>query len=225
VEFCVNQVSTTHPYEGEEQEMTTAFMQSQEKPRLHGGPDTDGNALARQTVGAAATKKPRGTPARARSTKIGPNIGTCDAPTPLQSFATASLQSFRSTPTPEPSSTAPDPQKPSDLTPPEHQAIIAKRAILPAAMASAMRLERYIDSPGHSRFLDDILKDAGSPSDPVETMLLKQLALCHLRAAQLHGHAGQAVGLEAAALYNAAAARLTAEFRKTALALKRYRGL
>src|SRR5262249_35003500 len=48
--------------------------------------------------------------------------------------------------------------------------------------------------------------------------------LAHLRAGQLQAHAGMAEGLETVRLYNAAAARLLAEFRKTALALKCYRG-
>jgi hypothetical protein len=107
--------------------------------------------------------------------------------------------------------------------PPEQQAAVARRAILPAALASAIGMDRYVEATGYRRYLDDLLKDAGSPADPIVIMLIEQLAVCHLRAAQLQSQAGQAEGLEAIELYNAAAARLTAEFRKTALALKQYR--
>jgi hypothetical protein len=47
--------------------------------------------------------------------------------------------------------------------------------------------------------------------------------MCFLRAAQLHGLAGQATELDAIATYNGAAVRLTAEFRKGLLGLKVYR--
>jgi hypothetical protein len=97
------------------------------------------------------------------------------------------------------------------------------RSLLPSMLASALGLDRYFDAAGYRAFLDRIRQDAGSPTDPVEVMLLEQLVLAHLRAAQLQAHAGQAEGLEAARLYNAAAARLMAEVRQTALALKAYR--
>src|SRR5262249_13198001 len=93
----------------------------------------------------------------------------------------------------------------------------------PSMLASALGMDRYFDATGYRAYLDQIRRDAGSPTDPVEIMLLEQLVLAHLRAAQLQANAGQAEGLEAARLYNGAAARLLAEFRLTALALKAYR--
>jgi hypothetical protein len=54
-------------------------------------------------------------------------------------------------------------------------------------------------------------------------MMLEQLLPAHLRCAQFQANAGQAQSLQAVQLYNAAAARLLAEFRLTALALKAYR--
>ena len=108
--------------------------------------------------------------------------------------------------------------------PVEQQAAVAKLAFLPAALASALGIGQLVGATGYRRYMDDILRDAGAPKDPVEIMLLEQLAVCHLRAAQLQGHAGQAETLEAATAYNAAAARLVSEIRKMALALKEYRG-
>ena len=106
----------------------------------------------------------------------------------------------------------------------EQQAEGAKRLILPAALASALRLDRFIQNKGYRRYLDDLLKEAGSPTDPLEVMMIELLALCYLRAAEVHGRAGQVTELEAVAQYNGAAVSLTAEFRKTLLALKVCRG-
>jgi len=70
---------------------------------------------------------------------------------------------------------------------------------------------------------DNVLEAAGQPTDPIETMLIEQLLLAHHRIADLNVQAVSAATTEAAALYNAAAARLMAEFRKTSLALREYR--
>jgi hypothetical protein len=107
--------------------------------------------------------------------------------------------------------------------PAEKQAGAIDEVLFPSMLASALQMDRYFDVKGYRAFLDRIFAGAGSPTDPVEVMLLQQLVLAHLRAAQLQAHAGMAEGLEAVRLYNAAAARLLAEFRKTALALKCYR--
>jgi hypothetical protein len=109
------------------------------------------------------------------------------------------------------------------LTPAERQAVVMDRSLLPAMLASALRLDHHFDAAGYRVYLDRIRQDAGNPTDPVEVMLLEQLVLAHLRAAQLQANAGQAEGVEAVRLLNAAAARLLAEFRLTALALKAYR--
>src|SRR5262249_11004474 len=89
--------------------------------------------------------------------------------------------------------------------------------------ASALDMDRYFDSAGYRAYLDRIRQNAGSPTDPVEVMLLEQLVLAHLRAAQLQANAGQAEGLEAIRLYNAEAASLLSELRLTVLAWKAYR--
>ena len=107
--------------------------------------------------------------------------------------------------------------------PADRQASVMDRALLPSMLASALDMDRYFDAAGYRAYLDRIHQNAGSPVDPVEVMLLEQLVLAHFRAAQLQANAGQAEGLEAIRLYNGAAARLLAEFRLTALALKAYR--
>ncbi len=65
------------------------------------------------------------------------------------------------------------------------------------------------------------MEEAGShPIDPIERMLLEQLALAHFRIGQLHVRASEAQGLEAVRVYNSVAARMLGEFRRTVLALR-----
>jgi hypothetical protein len=97
------------------------------------------------------------------------------------------------------------------------------KSLMPSMLATALGMDHHFTAAGYRAFLDRVRKDAGNPTDPVEVMLLEQLVMAHYRAAQLQASAGQAQGLEAVRLYNAAAARLLAEFRLTALALKEYR--
>jgi hypothetical protein len=72
-------------------------------------------------------------------------------------------------------------------------------------------------------YLDSYIKDAGAPTDPVERMLLEQLVLAHFSIGRLHFRAGTRDGLEEVTACAVAAARLQAEFRRSALALQAYR--
>ena len=105
---------------------------------------------------------------------------------------------------------------------PERQAAAARLAILPGTLANALGISD-IGVRGYRLFLDELLRNAGNPTDPVEIMLLEQMAMCHFRAAVLQGQAAEAEGLASIAMYNAAAARLVGEFRKIVLVLNEYR--
>jgi hypothetical protein len=72
-------------------------------------------------------------------------------------------------------------------------------------------------------YLDQLLQDAGNPQDPIERMMIEQIALAHHNIGCLYVRASAADDLDQAKLYNAAAARLLGEFRRTVLALKKYR--
>ena len=106
---------------------------------------------------------------------------------------------------------------------PEQQSLVVKKVIAPAALAAAMGVENKIETSGCRVYLDDLVKESGSPLDPVEIMLLEQSAMCHLLSMKLQSKASEAEGMEAIELYLSGAARLSSEFRKTALALKEYR--
>ena len=106
---------------------------------------------------------------------------------------------------------------------PEQQSLVVKKVIAPAALAAAMGVESKIETSGCRVYLDDLVKDSGNPVDPVEIMLLEQTAMCHILSMKLQSKASGAEGTEAIDLYLSGAARLSSEFRKTALALKEYR--
>jgi hypothetical protein len=79
------------------------------------------------------------------------------------------------------------------------------------------------DGAAYKIYLDDVLSRCSDPADPIERMLLEQLALAHHALGRLHVRAAEARSLPEAQLYHASAARLLGEFRLTALALKTYR--
>jgi len=105
-----------------------------------------------------------------------------------------------------------------------HRAEVLRRGVFPALMASALDYDRLFRPEDYQVYLDGLLRDAGNPRDPIEVMLLQQLALVHFRIGQLHDRAGKAQGIEAVKMYNAAATRLMGEFRRTALAVRVFRG-
>ena len=103
------------------------------------------------------------------------------------------------------------------------QASVVKRGITPTALAMVLDMENMIGAAGCRVYLDEMIQESGNPSDPVEIMLLEQLAMCHQYSIQMQALSKKAEGTEAIELYLSGAARLSSEFRKTALALKEYR--
>jgi hypothetical protein len=107
--------------------------------------------------------------------------------------------------------------------PPEQQAVILWRGIIPALMTATVGVEDHVRASGCRVLLDRLAANSGDGTDAVEVMLIEQLALAHFRAAQLQAQAAEAKSLEAARVYNAAAGRMLAEFRKITLTLQTYR--
>jgi hypothetical protein len=100
------------------------------------------------------------------------------------------------------------------------QAEALRSAVFPACMSLALGLDGQVGPSGYRAYLEQLLKDV---RDPIERMLIEQLALAHFRLAQLHGDAGQAKGVEAVKILNSVAARMLGELRRTALAIRLYR--
>lgn len=105
----------------------------------------------------------------------------------------------------------------------QKEADIIRDLAFPAAMAGCIPLGSEIGSSAWKVYLDEFVRDTGDPTDPIERLMVQQLALAHHRIGQLHIRAESADSVEAAKQYAAAAVRLTGEFRRLALALRQYR--
>jgi hypothetical protein len=105
----------------------------------------------------------------------------------------------------------------------QHKANVIRDLAFPAAMAGAIPVAKDVGTAAFKVYRDGLVKEAGSPTDPVEIMLIEQLALAHHRVAQLHVQAEQAKSVEEAKVFTMAAVRLTGELRRLALALSQYR--
>ena len=68
-----------------------------------------------------------------------------------------------------------------------------------------------------------LLEQSGSPTDPIEVMLIEQIALAHFHIGRLHLKSCSAADGLLSVAFADAATRLTAEFRRSALALEDYR--
>ena len=143
-------------------------------------------------------------------------------PPSMATFLNSIKQTNFEKPTPNQSSSTPEQPIHPRFTP-EQQSLAVKHVIAPAALATVMGVESKIETSGCRVYLDDLARESGNPSDPVEIMLLEQTAMCHLLSMKLQSKASGVEGTEAIELYMSGAARLSSEFRKTALALKEYR--
>jgi len=136
---------------------------------------------------------------------------------------------FAPPPAPEPTPPPAYPEQPAPAPQPPvpqaaaQQAAILWNALIPSLMTRALGVEGYVQASGCRVLLDRLVDNAGGPADAVEVMLIEQLTMAHYRGAQLQAQAAEAKSLEAVQVYNTAAGRLLAEFRKTALALQTYR--
>jgi len=105
----------------------------------------------------------------------------------------------------------------------EREADLIEHAIFAASLAGAVSSGNRVGPNGYRIYLERLLKRAGDPQDPIERMLIKQMALAHFRVAQLHVQAAEATTAEDAKQYSTMAIRLAGELRRTALAIRQYR--
>jgi len=122
------------------------------------------------------------------------------------------------------------PVKPQPVEPTIEE-IIAQQAVNLKDVAGASQMYIAVSSsiaPDISTeafkiYRQKLLEQAGSPTDPIEIMLIEQIALAHFHIGRLHLRScSTADGLLSVAFADAAT-RLTAEFRRSALALEDYR--
>ena len=80
--------------------------------------------------------------------------------------------------------------------------------------ASLSQAFKVIDQRAYKIYRDDLLADCGNPTDPIEIMIIEQLALAHFGLGLLSCKAANAGKVEAVGVYAGAAARLMGEFRQ-----------
>ena len=80
-----------------------------------------------------------------------------------------------------------------------------------------------ISPEAFKQYRDILLEDAGSPTDPIERMLIEQLALAHFSIGRLQMKACSMDVPKLAIAYADSATRLLAEFRRCSLALEDFR--
>jgi hypothetical protein len=124
-----------------------------------------------------------------------------------------------------PAAAGPAADSPAGPSPQEtalRQAWAARELIIPGCLSLILDT-RTVGAAGAKVFLNSFLRDAGSPTDPIEIILLEQLALAHFRLGQLHVRADAASDPDRLKILNAAAVRLLGELRRLALAIRQYR--
>jgi hypothetical protein len=82
---------------------------------------------------------------------------------------------------------------------------------------------KLLDAESFRVYRDLLLEEAGSPSDPLERMLIEQLALAHFTIGRLHIRSCMVENAKLAVAFTDAATRLLGEFRRCTLALEDYR--
>src|SRR5208282_2876261 len=71
-----------------------------------------------------------------------------------------------------------------------------------------------ISTEAFKQYRKTLLEQAGSPTDPIEIMLIEQIALAHFHIGRLHLKSCSTAQAQLAVAFADAATRLTAEFRR-----------
>jgi hypothetical protein len=103
------------------------------------------------------------------------------------------------------------------------QAGALKNVYFAGQMVSSLGLDDAVGVAGARLFLASFRQEAAAGGDPVERLLLDQLALAHLQVARLHALAAQSERLEFKQLYTNAAVRLLGATAQLVGALTAYR--
>ena len=77
-----------------------------------------------------------------------------------------------------------------------------------------------IEADAFVEYRDQLLADCGAPDDPLVIMLIEQVAMAHFNIARLHVKSAVAGSCVEAVAYEAAAARLLTELRRSVLVLE-----
>ena len=103
------------------------------------------------------------------------------------------------------------------------QARLVRDCVLPGLMSLAISPKGQIEGLVAKGYRDELLREMGDPTDPLERMLIEQAAVGNVMVMQLHALAAQSGNAVEAGIFVAAAARLMAELRRMILAVREYR--
>jgi len=106
----------------------------------------------------------------------------------------------------------------------EQRANLMADGIFACSMASALGPNsKIVDGAATARYLKQLHEQAGTSDDPIEGILVEQLACAHQLVGQMHMLAAGGQPAEVAEVYLNAGIRLTGEVRRLALAIRDYR--
>ena len=106
----------------------------------------------------------------------------------------------------------------------EHFAGHLKESSVPLFLNATLgRAMPQVDLVAFKLYRDRFLADCGNPTDPIEIILVEQIVMAHLIVGHLQVKGANEVSIESVGVYLGAAARLTGELRRTALALQAFR--
>ena len=103
------------------------------------------------------------------------------------------------------------------------QARLVRDCVLPGLMSLAISPKGQIEGLVAKGYRDELHREMGDPTDPLERMLIEQAAVGNVMVMQLHALAAQSGNAVEAGIFVAAAARLMAELRRMILAVRQYR--
>ena len=129
---------------------------------------------------------------------------------------------------PEPTAATGDHKATQFQPPPEliHALASSLREMTGAAHLSeavAKSLTDRIPGEAFKIYRDRLIQDSGNPTDPIEVMLIEQIAMAHFHIGRLYLRACHTDNHKLATAYADAATRLLAEFRRCTLALEDFR--
>jgi len=101
---------------------------------------------------------------------------------------------------------------------------VIRKGFITASMAAALGSGGHFDPADFEAYLDGLKDELKGSGDPIQTILIEQLAFAHLRLVRLQADAASAKALEAHKILNSACSRLMGEIRRTALTLDALRG-
>jgi hypothetical protein len=108
---------------------------------------------------------------------------------------------------------------------PEDQADVIKHWTLPGALITVQRgFRKRVGMKGYRKYLDDFLKAAGNPTDPIVVGLIEDHVLGRFRATALHVQAAEMKKPTNIAMLSNAAVRLMAVNMDYGLAIKELQG-